>query len=56
MLAGEVEANVVEGLGVGNGTMASSMMFFSAGATVYWGRSAENKDKGGKGKAKPKKG
>jgi len=45
VLAGEVNANIVPGLGVGNGTMASSMTFFSAGATVYWGRSAENRDR-----------
>lgn len=42
VLAGDVEAGVVEGLGVGNGTMSSSMRFFSAGGTLYWGRSAEN--------------
>ena len=54
VLAGSVEANVVEGLGVGNGTMASSMMFFSAGGTIYWGKSAANKDDGKGRKAKPK--
>ena len=43
VLAGDVNASIVPGLGVGNGTMNSSMTFFSAGATVYWGRSAENR-------------
>jgi Long-chain fatty acid transport protein len=59
VLAGNVEATVTPGLGVGNGTMSASMMYFSAGATVYWGKSAANQDAapgkgkgGGKGKKK----
>jgi long-chain fatty acid transport protein len=52
VLAGEVTATITPGLGVGNGTMSSQMMFFSAGATVYWGKSAANQD----GKPAPKQG
>lgn len=46
-----IEANIVPGQAVGNGSFGSQLMFFSAGGTIYWGKSAANKAKG-KGKKK----
>jgi long-chain fatty acid transport protein len=49
----ELSANIVPGQSVGNGIFSSRITMMSAGATVYWGKSAKNKDEG-KGKAKGK--
>jgi long-subunit fatty acid transport protein len=53
-LTGSLEANIVPGQAVGNGAFGSQLMFFSAGGTVYWGKSAANKNKKAKGGGKKK--